>query len=107
GTTRPSSTTSSGSGSFGPSSATRPRSGHGETSTSLRTSRASRATSRSDLRGASLIGREQASLLVCLQGLTDEGRGPRRRVFVFEPRGEILQLARGRAPRTQRRVDVE
>src|ERR671934_94851 len=83
--TRPSSTASSGSGSFGPSSATRPSSGHGETSTSLRSSRASRATNRSDLRGTSLIECQQPALQVDRERLPNERRRARRLELTLEP----------------------
>src|SRR5919201_6897922 len=106
-TTRPSSTTSSGSGSLGPSKATSPSSGHEETSSSFRSSRASRATNRSDLRGAPLTAREESAVLVDGERLADEGGRLRCAELALEPLRPGREVGGGRATRPQRRVELE
>src|SRR6185437_11374659 len=102
--TRPSSTTSSGPGSFGPSNATSPSSGHGEMSSSLRSSR---ATKRSDLRGTSLMDGQKPALRVDRERLPDERGHARSRKLAFEPLSPRFQLGGGGAARAQRCVDLE
>src|SRR3954454_2091322 len=99
---RPSSITSEGTGSFGPSKATRPSSASGSISTSPSSSRAARASYRADRRSAG----KEAPLAVHGEALPHERRG-RRGVPLVEPDRPVLELGGGRPPRAQRGVDGE
>src|SRR2546423_4060226 len=102
---RPSRISIPGSGSFGPFIATSPSSGAGETSSSLRSSRASRSTKRLERRLTDR--REQAAARVNRLRLADERRCLRGAELVVEAARPRLQLVRARPVRAKRRVDLE
>src|SRR5689334_8031845 len=97
-TTRPPSTTSDGSGSFGPFAATSPSSASGSIRSSRRSSRSARFSRRSD-------GKDPPAL-VDVRGLAYEDGG-RRCIPVLQPAGPVLELRGGRAAGAKRGVDGE
>src|SRR6478736_5624565 len=84
--TTPFSTTSSGSGSFGPFIATRPSSGAGVISISRRSSFSARDAKRADPSDTA-----EPPCRICDRSLADEGSGERR-VPVVEPERPLLEL---------------
>ena len=90
-TTLPSSTTRLGAGSLGPSIATSPSSGYGDTSSSRRSSRCSRDSNRLDLRPFS---GKQPPLRVHVLRLAHECRGQRRLPLRLEPARPLARAPR-------------
>src|SRR5206468_12884830 len=78
----------------------------GEMSSSLRSSRASRATNRSDLRGTSFIDSQQPAMGVDGERFPDERRRARSCELPLEALGPGFELGGRRAPGPQRGVDL-